>query len=234
MVHDDSVFGEPRDEAGPARVLVIEDEPELRGMLCTLLAAGGYQVEEAPDGQRGLHLGLSRRYEILLLDRRLPGIDGLDLLVRLRAKGVDTPVLVLSALGNPADRVEGLDSGADDYLAKPFDIEELLARLRALGRRHLDRARVLPVPHGRIDLDTRLVHVDGARSVRLSERESELLAILAAGPGWVHTRAGLLTRVFPDTKNPGVVDTYVYYLRCKLGRAVIDTVRGRGYQLGRR
>ncbi|HEY2203003.1 MAG TPA: response regulator transcription factor [Pseudonocardia sp.] len=223
---------DPSDVRRP-RVLLVEDEPELRRMLHELLVGEGYQVDDAGDGQRGLHLGLSREYDVLLLDRRLPAIEGLDLLTRLRAKGVDCPVLVLSALANPADRVEGLDAGAEDYLSKPFDLDELLARLRALRRRHLDQARSLPLPNGRLELETRLVHRATAEPVRLSERECALLASLAVGPGRVHTRGGLLATVFPDAENPIVVDTYVHYLRRKLGRQVVDTVRGRGYQLGR-
>lgn len=214
------------------RVLVVEDDPQLLTMLTRLLAEEGYEVDQATDGQRGLHLGLTRHYDVLLIDRRLPAVDGLDLLGRLRGRGVVTPTLMLSALGNPADRVGGLDAGAEDYLAKPFDIDELLARLRALRRRHLDTARTLPVHGGRLDLDTRLVTRDGAEPVRLSERECALLALLATRPGHVFSRARLLALVFDDAENEAVVDTYVHYLRRKLGRKIIDTVRGRGYQLG--
>ncbi|GAA4659233.1 MULTISPECIES: response regulator transcription factor [Amycolatopsis] len=215
------------------RVLVVEDDPQLLAMLTRLLTEEGYDVDEAADGQRGLHLGLTRDYDVLLLDRGLPAVDGLDLLARLRGRGVVTPTLILSALGNPADRVVGLDAGAEDYLAKPFDIDELLARLRALRRRHLDTARTLPVPGGRLELDTRLVVRDTAEPVRLSERESALLALLATRPGHVFSRARLLALVFDEAEHEAVVDSYVHYLRRKLGRKVIDTVRGRGYQLGR-
>lgn len=215
------------------RVLVVEDDPQLLAMLARLLTDEGYQVDEAADGQRGLHLGLTRAYDVLLLDRGLPGLDGLDLIARLRGRGVVTPTLILSALGHPADRVVGLDAGAEDYLAKPFDIDELLARLRALRRRHLDTARTLPLPGGHVDLDTRLVTRDGAEPVRLSERECALLALLATRPGNVFSRARLLSLIFDEAENEAVVDTYVHYLRRKLGRKIIDTIRGRGYQLGR-
>lgn len=218
-----------------SRILVIEDDAELVEMLSTLLAEEGYAVDTAPDGHRGLHLALTRGYEVIMLDRRLPAVDGLDLLTRLRQQGVTTPVLVLSALGQPADRVAGLDAGAEDYLAKPFDVDELLARLRALRRRHLETARVVPIGDRRLDLDTRQVlpACDGAPApVRLSERECALLAVLATHRSQVLTRGQLLALVFADAENEGVVDTYVHYLRRKLGSDIVATVHGRGYQLG--
>ncbi|MCW2717407.1 response regulator transcription factor [Pseudonocardia sp.] len=215
------------------RVLVVEDDPELQAMLVALLSDDGYRVEAASDGHRGLHLGLTRSYDVLLLDRRLPAIDGVDLLGRLRGRGVTTPVLMLSALANPSDRVEGLDAGAEDYLGKPFDVDELLARLRALRRRHLDTARSLPLGVGRLDLDARLVvTADDREDIRLSARECALLATLAGRPTQVHSRPDLLVIVFPEAGSEIVVDTYVHYLRRKLGRGIVATVRGRGYQLG--
>src|SRR6476660_6823156 len=122
-----------------ARVLVIEDDPKLATMLTELLVGEGYDVEVAHDGQRGLHLGLTREFDLLLLDRGLPVIEGLDLLEKLRAQGRHVPTLVLSALGQTRDRVDGLDAGAEDYLGKPFDVDELLARMRALLRRPHDQ-----------------------------------------------------------------------------------------------
>src|SRR3954462_7195557 len=139
------------------RLLLVEDDRELAGLLNGLLTEEGYDVEVAPDGQRGLHLGLTRTYDVMVLDRGLPGIEGLDLLGRLRSKGIVTPMLVLSARGNPADRVEGLDAGAEDYVSKPFDIEELLARLRGLLRRHLEQSDVVKVPGGAFDVAAREV-----------------------------------------------------------------------------
>ncbi len=216
-----------------ARVLLVEDDRQLLAMLDALFTDEGYEVDTAADGQQGLHLGLTRAYDVMVLDRGLPAIDGLDLLSRLRLRGVVTPTLVLSALANPPDRVAGLDAGAEDYLGKPFDVDELLARLRALRRRHLDVARSLPLPGGRLELDTRSVVLDDRDPVRLSMRECDLLAALATRPGTVFTRQQLLAVVFDDAESDAVVDTYVHYLRRKLGRAIIDTVRGRGYQLGR-
>ena len=219
----------------PGRLLLVEDDADLRAILTELLTDSGYAVQAAADGQRGLHLGLTQTFDVLLLDRRLPVVEGLDLLAGLRARGVTTPVLMLSAIAQPADRVAGLDAGAEDYLGKPFDVDELLARLRALQRRHLDNARSLPLGSSRLDLDTRQVHSADRHvdPVRLSDRECTLLATLAARPGQVYSRHDLVAIVFPEAENEIVVDTYVHYLRRKLGRDVVATVRGRGYQLGR-
>jgi len=219
----------------PARLLLVEDDADLRAMLTELLTDSGYAMQAAADGHRGLHLGLTQTFDVLLLDRRLPVVEGLDLLAGLRARGVTTPVLMLSAIAQPADRVAGLDAGAEDYLGKPFDVDELLARLRALQRRHLDDARSLPLGSSRLDLDTRQVHSADRHvdPVRLSDRECTLLATLATRPGQVYSRHDLVAIVFPEAENEIVVDTYVHYLRRKLGRDVVATVRGRGYQLGR-
>jgi two-component system response regulator QseB len=213
-------------------VLVVEDDRELATLLDRLLTGEGYDVTVAADGHRALHLGLTGTFDMLLVDRGLPAIEGLDLIARLRAKGVQTPVLVLSARGTTQDRVDGLDAGAEDYLAKPFEIVELLARVRALLRRHQDDVALLPVPGGQLAWEERTVErTDGSR-VELSERESALLRLLASRPRQVFTRPDLLTRVFDEAESDGAVDTYVHYLRRKLGRGVISTVRGVGYRLG--
>jgi two-component system response regulator QseB len=214
------------------RILVVEDDRSLARMLAELLESEGYKVTVAYDGQRALHEGLTHPFDVLLLDRGLPAIEGLDVLTRLRSRGIYVPALVLSALGNPADRVEGLDRGAEDYLAKPFDIDELLARLRVLRRRNLPRAPALPVPGGVLDITGRTVTTDAGEVVVLSEREGALLEHLARRPRQVFPRAELLDAVFPDADDDGVVDTYVHYLRRKLGRGVVLTVRGIGYRLG--
>jgi two-component system response regulator QseB len=215
------------------QLLLIEDDPTLVMLLSQLLAEEGYALDVARDGQRGLHLALTRSYDVVILDRGLPVLDGIDLLTRLRSTGFTTPVLILSALSNPADRVTGLDAGAEDYLSKPFNVDELLARLRALRRRHLDTARALPIGSASLNVETRQVVTDAAReSIRLSERECDLLAVLARRPNRVFTRRDLLDLAFPEAESEAVVDTYIHYLRKKLGRAVITTVHGRGYQLG--
>jgi two-component system response regulator QseB len=215
-----------------SRLLVVEDDAELAAMLAELFDREGYAVDVARDGQRGLHLGLSRDYRVMIIDRRLPVLDGLDLVTRLRHRAVAARMLVLTALGGRAELVRGLDVGADDYLTKPFDLDELLARVRALSRRYADGAAVLPLGDALLDLGLRDVLLpDGAR-VPLSPREFALLFALASRPRAVHSREQLRERVFADAEADSIVDTYVYYLRRKLGRQIVRTVRGFGYQIG--
>jgi two-component system response regulator QseB len=214
------------------RILLVEDDSQLCGMLQELFLAEGYEAVVARDGQKGLHLALTEDFDVVILDRGLPVIDGLDLLGRLRRGGVDTPALVLSALGNPADRVAGLDAGAEDYLAKPFDVDELLARLRALRRRHGATASALRIPGGSFELASRSVTLTDGSVVVLSDREGALLEQLARWPARVFGRDEILEYVFPNAEEIGVVDTYVHYLRRKLGRGGVRTIRGVGYQLG--
>jgi two-component system response regulator QseB len=214
------------------RLLLVEEAPALTDPLARLLTDQSYQVDMASDARQALRFALTRTYDVVVLDRDMATTDALDLLTLLRTTGgLATPTLLLSALGDPADRVAGLDAGADDYLVKPFDSRELLARLRALRRRHLDTTRWLRVPGGVLDVDARLVSLRGRPGVRLSARECGLLAILAARPQKVFYRDELRALVFDDA-GVEIVDTYVHYLRRKLGRTVVDTVRGRGYQLG--
>lgn len=221
------------DEPGGPRVLVVEDDRRLAGLLEQLLTGEGFAVELVHDGQAGLHAGLTRRFDVLVIDRGLPGIEGVDLVARLRSRGVGVPVLVLTALGALRDRVEGLDAGAEDYLVKPFEVPELLARIRALLRRHADHSDSLPLGHRRLDVAARRVIDNRAPgdAVALTARECALLEVLAARPGRVFTRDELLDRVF-EAETPGAVDTYVSYLRRKLGRDAISTVHGLGYRLG--
>ncbi|MFC4116509.1 response regulator transcription factor [Nonomuraea zeae] len=214
------------------RLLLVEDDRELGHMLADLFTEQGYTVDLAPDGQRGLHLGLSRTYDVLIVDRGLPTLDGIDLLRRLRRQGVTVPVLVLTAFGSVAERVAGLDAGAEDYLVKPFDIDELLARVRALHRRNLDHASLLPLGAGWLDAESRVVRLPTGEQVALSGQECRLLSALAARPRQVHTRTSLRQRVFDGAEKESIVDTYVYYLRNKLGSEVVSTVRGVGYRLG--
>ena len=216
-----------------ARILVVEDDVRLSSMLRDLLRDEGYHVVVVNDGQRALHEGLTQQFDVLLLDRGLPVVDGLDVLTKLRGRGVTTPALILSALGNPSDRVEGLDRGAEDYVSKPFDIDELLARLRALRRRLSSTVPILHLPGGTLDTGSRLVTLADGEVVSLSEREGDLLERLARRPEQVFSRDDLLATVFADADDPGVIDTYVHYLRKKLGHDCVLTVRGIGYRLGR-
>jgi two-component system response regulator QseB len=216
-------------------VLLVEDDHRLAEMVTALLVEEGYRVEVAGGGQAGLHLGLTRHYGVLIIDRGLPVLEGLELLRKLRSNGIGTPALILTARGSLTDRVEGLDAGAEDYLVKPFEVPELLARIRALLRRHTDTAQLLPLGRRRLSLTDRAVlggEGDSGGTVTLSERECRLLAVLAGSPEQVFTRPQLLARVFDQADTVGTVDTYVHYLRRKLGRESIQTVRGLGYRLG--
>lgn len=215
------------------RLLLVEDDRELLGMLDRVLTGAGYHVAPAADGQRGLHLALTRPFDVMIIDRGLPAIEGLDLTMRLRRQGVHTPVLILSAYGTVSDRVAGLDAGAEDYLVKPFDLEELLARLRALLRRHDTPGASVTLGSGQVDLTTRVARLADGREVELSPREADLLGLLAARPERVFSRDELRERVFDAAESASIVDTYVHYLRRKLGRAVVRTVRGLGYRAGR-
>lgn len=210
----------------------MEDDRRLAGMLVDLLVGEGYDVVAAYDGQRALHEGLTGQFDLIMLDRGLPGLEGLDVLARLRRSGIATPALILSALGNPSDRVEGLDGGAEDYLSKPFDIDELLARLRALLRRTSTSLQTLHIRGGSFDVGGRTVDTAGGARIVLSEREAGLLEHLARRPRQTFQRGDLLASVFQEADDEGVVDTYVHYLRKKLGRDVVQTVRGIGYRLG--
>jgi two-component system response regulator QseB len=217
------------------RVLVVEDDAELGELLVRAFAGAGCTADLARDGQAGLHRALTRHYDVLIIDRGLPAIEGLDLLGRLRRSGVPAPALILTALGTVADRVAGLDGGADDYLVKPFDLDELIARVRVLLRRPAAPAgHVLPVGDAEFDLITRTVTGEDGAPVTLSGRESDLLRLLAENPSRVFSRREIVATVFPESTTETLADTYVHYLRRKLGPGVIATVRGAGYQLGRR
>jgi two-component system response regulator QseB len=213
-------------------LLIVEDDRELSAMLTDRFTEEGYRVDVADDGQQGLHRGLTGAYDAAIIDRGLPVIDGSELVAVLRSRGISTPTLLLTARGSVADRVEGLDAGAEDYLVKPFEVPELLARVRALLRRP-DGGSTITVGQLRLDRLTRTVTGPfGSGAVELSEREAALLAVLMSAPRRVFTRRQLLASVFDGVDTAGVVDTYVHYLRRKLGRNVIRTVHGTGYRFG--
>ena len=217
---------------GPT-LLVVEDDRALSGMLAELFTDEGYRVDTAYDGQQGMHRGLIGSYDAMIVDRGLPVMDGAELVALLRSRGITTPVLILTARGAVEDRVEGLDAGAQDYLVKPFEIPELLARVRALVRR-TDNGAV--VNAGGLALDRVTRRASGATpdgvEVELSEREAALLGTLMAAPKRVFSRAQLLDSVFDGAESSGAVDLYVHYLRRKLGKQVVRTVHGIGYRFG--
>jgi DNA-binding response OmpR family regulator len=202
-------------------------------MLHQLLTEEGYVVSIGRDGHDGLHQGLVQDFDVMIVDRGLPAIEGVDLVSRLRARGIGAPILLLTARNTVADRVEGLDAGAQDYLGKPFDVEELLARLRALLRPLSALAEELPLSRGRLVVgENRVTGGTDAMDVTLSPRETELLAMMARRPTRIFTREELLESIFQGAGTPGAVDTYVHYLRRKLGTGVVDTIHGVGYRLG--
>ena len=215
-------------------LLVVEDDRALSTLLAELFTEEGYQVDTAFDGQQGMHRGLTGTYDALIVDRGLPVMDGSDLVALLRSRGITTPALILTARGSVDDRVEGLDAGAQDYLVKPFEIPELLARVRALVRRTDSAAATVQAGGLRLDRVTRRVAgatPDGLE-VELSEREASLLGTLMAAPNRVFSRARLLESVFDGAESAGAVDLYVHYLRRKLGKQVVRTVHGTGYRFG--
>lgn len=212
------------------RVLVVEDEPRLRHNLSKALREEGYAVDTADAGGDGLFKAESYDYDAVLLDVMLPEIDGWEILRRLRQKKT-TPVLMLTARDSIQDRVKGLDTGADDYLVKPFDLPELLARLRALIRRTAGQASsVIDLGEVRIDTRSRLV-TRGSESVSLTAREYAILEYLALHRGQVVTRTALYEHLFDETDNTlsNLVDVHVFSIRKKLGHELIATRRGQGY-----
>jgi DNA-binding response OmpR family regulator len=215
------------------RILVVEDEERIASFLAKGLRAAGYAVDRAATGVEAIELGRSPHVDLVVLDLGLPDIDGSEVLRQLRGAEVRTPVIILSARADIDDRVAGLNLGADDYLAKPFAFDELLARVRARLRR-VDDDPGTTVRAGDVELDllTRRAAV-GGRTVELTGREFALLETLIRHPNQVLSREQLLSRVWGLSFDPGsnLVDVYVGYLRRKLGEGVVETVRGVGYRL---
>ncbi|MFI5227316.1 MAG: response regulator transcription factor [Candidatus Limnocylindrales bacterium] len=219
------------------RILLVEDEPKMAALIRRVLVAERHVVDSAPDGVTAVGLGTTGDYDVAIVDRMLPDIDGLSVIRLLRRKGVRTPVLMLTALGSVEQRVAGLDAGADDYLPKPFAFSELLARVRALSRREGGPTEPR-LAAGDVELDeSRHIARVGERSVDLSAREFALLGYLMRHQGQVLTRRQILDGVWgaePDVYS-NVVDLYVHYLRRKLGELGrsdrLRTVRGVGYSL---
>jgi two-component system, OmpR family, response regulator MprA len=215
-------------------VLVVDDDAPIRRMLERTLAAEGYDVRVAADGGEALVSIERSAPDAVVLDVSMPGLDGLAVCRRLRAKGLRLPVLLLTARDAVGDRVRGLDAGADDYLVKPFAPEELAARLRALLRRGMAVDEVLAFDDVVFDVRSREAHRAG-RTLGLSAREADLLELLMRSPRRVVSREDALDRVWggPASASLNVVDRYVSYLRRKLGEPqLISTVRGVGFVLG--
>jgi len=219
------------------RLLIIEDERKTAALLGSTLRQEGFEVVYAHDGAAGLKVALEQSFDALLVDIMLPKLDGLSLVMQLRAKGDTTPVIMLSARGEVDQRVEGLDAGADDYLPKPFAMSELMARLRSLLRRNSQqKPAVLTVADLTFDQSSRETRRGGKR-IELSARESLLLECLLRAEGSVVSRRDIISAVWEYDFDPGtnLVDVYVRRLRDKIDRdftpALIQTVRGLGYAL---
>ncbi len=212
------------------RLLVVEDEPDLLSGLARALRREGYAVDTATDGESGLYKAQSVNYDAVVLDVMLPQLDGWQVLARLRQHKA-TPVLMLTARDATADRVRGLDGGADDYLVKPFDLDELCARLRVLVRRVVQQVRpALEIGAVRIDTLARTVTRDGT-AISLTAREYAVLEFLAVHRGAVVSRTALYEHVGDENDDTlsNVIDVHVSNLRKKLGASLIETRRGQGY-----
>lgn len=214
---------------GRARLLYVEDEPDIAEIAVEVLS-DDFVVDHAADGEAGLRMVLARRYDVIVVDRRLPGMSGIELIRAIRTARLATPVLMLTALGAVDDRVSGLDAGADDYLVKPFDFAELRARLRALirGRGVGDRREIgdwlfTPVAQA--------LYSPAGERIPLTSAETELLELLTSSPEHVFSREEILDSVFPGGA-AATVDAYVHYVRRKSTPEIIDTVRARGYRTG--
>ena len=215
------------------RVLVVEDDPDLQGQLAASLAREGYAVDRAVDGEEGEFMGATETYDAVVLDLGLPRLDGLSVLRRWRAEGNLVPVLILTARDAWHEKVQGIDAGADDYLAKPFRMEELLARVRALIRRAKGQAAA-ELRCGPLVLDTRTgrASVDG-RPVPLTGHEYRVLSYLLHRKGQLVSRSELSEHVYAQDldRDSNTIEVFVGRLRKKLGVDLITTVRGLGYRL---
>jgi two-component system, OmpR family, response regulator MprA len=215
------------------RVLVVDDDPPLRRMLARTLAAEGYEVTVAADGGAALAEAERAAPDVIVLDVAMPALDGLAVCRRLRSKGLPTPILMLTARDAVPDRVAGLEAGADDYLIKPFAVQELIARLRALTRRGTDAHGTPLRSYGDLTLDAAARRATRAgQPIELTAREADLLELLLREPGRVVTRERALEEIWDDGAEANVVDRYVTRLRRKLGTPpLIRTVRGSGFTL---
>ncbi|WP_206064164.1 response regulator transcription factor [Oleiagrimonas sp. C23AA] len=220
------------------RVLIVEDDAETREWVATGLHEEGYNTRAVGTGRHGLTAAIGESFDALIVDRRLPGLDGIGLVRAARAAGVRAPIIMLTALSDTSQRIEGLDAGADDYLGKPFSLAELLARLRAVARRPAlaDVQTCFEAGPLRLDLVRHEASLDGD-VLDLTPTEYRLLEVLMRHAGRVVTRSMLLEQVWHFNFNPrtGVVETHMSRLRSKVRRgaseSLIETVRGYGYRL---
>lgn len=215
------------------RILIVEDEPSLARQLRQTLESAGYAVDSAGDGEEGQFLGETESYDAVILDLGLPEVDGLTVLDRWRKAGYKMPVLVLTARDSWSDKVAGLDAGADDYLAKPFQSEELIARLRALIRRASGNASSELVA-GTVRLDARSGRVTLAgEPVKLTAQEYKLLSYLMHHKGKVVSRTELIEHIYDQDfdRDSNTIEVFITRIRKKLGADLITTIRGLGYSL---
>jgi len=220
------------------RVLVVEDDRPLREAVATVLREEAYQVDEASNGLDGLYLAEQRTHDLIVLDIMLPGLDGLSMLESLRAQGIELPILLLTARDSVQDRVRGLDTGADDYIVKPFAMPELLARIRVLLRRHYGGSAEGELKYGQLTVKSQALegYANGS-PLHLTLKEFELMEYFLLNREQILTKDQLLDRVWgiETAAGSGVVDVYVHYLRRKLAPfgcdGYIHTIRGVGYQL---
>lgn len=215
------------------RVLVVEDEPQLRNELVKLLRDAGYAVDEAGDGREAERLGLSEPYDAVVLDLGLPEIDGVSVLRRWREADRTMPVLILTARSRWSDKLAGFNAGADDYLTKPFELEEVRLRVQALIRRSAGQAStILTCGPVRLDTNTGRVTVNGV-PLQLTAQEFRILAYLMHNQGRVVSRATLIDHVYDRSVSfeSNVVDVMLSRIRRKLSVSIIQTVRGQGYRL---
>ena len=226
------------DGGGAMKLLIVEDDEDLAAYLVREVGARGHEDRHVLDGRDGLALATSERFDVVVIDRMLPGMDGLGVVAAMRSSNVATPVLVLTNLSGVDERVEGLQAGADDYLAKPFALEELLARLAALARRPMlgESQTLLRVGDLEMNLLTRKVR-NRAGEIDLQTREFELLEYFMRSEGRIVTRRMLLENVWGFHFDPrtNIVETHISRLRAKLddggGESPIQTIRGAGYIL---
>ncbi|WP_404803020.1 response regulator transcription factor [Microbacterium pullorum] len=213
-------------------LLYVEDDARIAALTIEVLSET-YDIDHASDAESALVLALRHRYDAMVVDRRLPKMDGMDFVRAVRTARITTPILMLTALGTVDDRVSGLDGGANDYLVKPFEYDELLARLRALRRGYRAEGERRQLGDWLFTPDSQALYDPTGFRITLTATETALLELLTASPDHVFTREEVLAAVFPSGDTASSVDTYVHYVRRKSAPDIIETVRTRGYRAGR-